>query len=206
MSGGSSSGAAGQAQELRHLSDLSPPAASSSGPPSVTIESETGARRPRPRARGRADPPAPPPATSSAEAARDKHAFKGGVPRPCRHHSFLTEPADVKRMEADLLRLMQGFNSGSLRAFGKDVSMEQMEQIREQQERLAKLHFEMGAQQELFPPLSEEGLSRASASLQQLMQQLQQLSSSIEKLHSRADAPAAGPASTPQEPPHGAST
>ncbi|XP_043215142.1 coiled-coil domain-containing protein 28B-like isoform X2 [Amphibalanus amphitrite] len=192
MSGGSSSGAAGQAQELRHLSDLSPPAASSSGPPSVTIESETGARRPRPRARGRADPPAPPPATSSAEAARDKHAFK--------------EPADVKRMEADLLRLMQGFNSGSLRAFGKDVSMEQMEQIREQQERLAKLHFEMGAQQELFPPLSEEGLSRASASLQQLMQQLQQLSSSIEKLHSRADAPAAGPASTPQEPPHGAST
>ena len=81
--------------------------------------------------------------------------------------------------------------------------MEQMEQIREQQERLAKLHFEMGAQQELFPPLSEEGLNRASASLQQLMQQLQQLSSSIEKLHARADPPPAT-ASTPQEPPHGA--
>ena len=83
--------------------------------------------------------------------------------------------------------------------------MEQMEQIREQQERLAKLHFEMGAQQELFPPLSEEGLSRASASLQQLMQQLQQLSSSIEKLHTRADPPPSTPAAaTPQEPPHGA--
>ena len=87
--------------------------------------------------------------------------------------------------------------------------MDQMEQIREQQERLARLHFEMGAQQELFPPLSEEGLARASASLQQLMAQLQQLSSSIEKLHARADGPtgaAAGAngAATPQEPPHGA--
>ena len=82
--------------------------------------------------------------------------------------------------------------------------MEQMEQIREQQERLAKLHFEMGAQQELFPPLSEEGLSRASASLQQLMAQLQQLSSSIEKLHARAEPPPSTPGGTPQEPPHGA--
>ena len=86
--------------------------------------------------------------------------------------------------------------------------MDQMEQIREQQERLARLHFEMGAQQELFPPLSEEGLARAAAGLQQLMAQLQQLSSSIEKLHARADGPvgAAGAngAATPQEPPHGA--
>ncbi|XP_037082232.1 coiled-coil domain-containing protein 28B-like, partial [Pollicipes pollicipes] len=159
------------------------------GPGSVTFESETGARRPRPRARSR-DPPA-------EEPRRDKHgATRGGEARPCQHHSFLTEPTDVKEMETDLLRLMHGFNSGSLRAFGKDVSMEQMEQIREQQERLARLHFEMGAQQELFPPLSEEGLGRASASLHELMAQLQQLSSSIEKLHTRHEPPAA------QEPPH----
>lgn len=65
--------------------------------------------------------------------------------------------------------------------------MEQMERIREQQEGLAKLHFEMGAQQELFPPLSEEGLSRASTSLQELMAQLQSLSTSIEKLHTRPE-------------------
>ena len=87
--------------------------------------------------------------------------------------------------------------------------MEQMEQIREQQERLAKLHFEMGAQQELFPPLSEEGLSRASANLQQLMQQLQQLSTSIEKLHARDEpsttsATAAAATNGQQEPPHAA--
>ena len=35
--------------------------------------------------------------------------------------------------------------------------MEQMESIRDQQESLAKLHFDLGAKQDLFAPLSEEG-------------------------------------------------
>ena len=35
--------------------------------------------------------------------------------------------------------------------------MEQMEAIRDQQESLAKLHFDLGGKQDPFAPLSEEG-------------------------------------------------
>lgn len=67
---------------------------------------------------------------------------------------------------------------------GKDCSMEQMTGIREQQERLARLHFELGAQQELFAPLSEEGLHQGADNMNALMTSLEQLSESIEHLHS----------------------
>nr|CAD7568640.1 unnamed protein product [Timema californicum] len=67
---------------------------------------------------------------------------------------------------------------------GKDCSMEQMTGIREQQERLARLHFDLGAQQELFVPLSDEGLRAGEENMQRLMESLEQLSVSIERLHS----------------------
>jgi hypothetical protein len=66
---------------------------------------------------------------------------------------------------------------------GQDCSMEQMEAIREQQERLARLHFDLGAQQELFAPLSDEGLRAGQENLHRLMGTLEQLSLSIERLH-----------------------
>lgn len=40
--------------------------------------------------------------------------------------------------------------------------MEQMEQIRDQQESLAKLHFDIGSKQDPFAPLSEEGNAELS--------------------------------------------
>lgn len=64
----------------------------------------------------------------------------------------------------------------------KDCSMEQMQGIREQQERLARLHFDLGAQQELYAPLSEEGLRANQENMHKLMGSLEQLSLSIEKL------------------------
>ncbi|KAK7873537.1 hypothetical protein R5R35_008787 [Gryllus longicercus] len=91
---------------------------------------------------------------------------------------------DVRRMETALLHLLEDFHSGKLRAFGKDCSMEQMTGIREQQERLARLHFDLGAQQELFAPLSDEGLRAGQENMHRLMESLEQLSLSIEKLHS----------------------
>ncbi|XP_046407096.1 uncharacterized protein LOC124171806 isoform X3 [Ischnura elegans] len=90
---------------------------------------------------------------------------------------------DVRRMETALLHLLDDFHSGKLRAFGKDCSMEQMEAIREQQERLARLHFDLGAAQELFPPLSEEGLWSGRESMQRLIKSLEKLSVCIERLH-----------------------
>uniref|UniRef100_A0A0A9ZBI1 Coiled-coil domain-containing protein 28B n=1 Tax=Lygus hesperus TaxID=30085 RepID=A0A0A9ZBI1_LYGHE len=108
----------------------------------------------------------------------------GLLERPAHHHYFLSDVTDVRRMETALLSLLEDFHSGNLRAFGKDCSMEQMTGIREQQERLAKLHFELGASQELFAPLSEEGLSQGKQNMSALMSSLEQLSESIEKLHS----------------------
>ena len=94
-------------------------------------------------------------------------------------------------MEKELLTLLDDFNSGKLRAFGKqsmlmmqqyiflidlqeikyfdnlyslvydhlgqDCSMEQMEGIRDQQESLARLHFELTTKQDLTQPMSEDG-------------------------------------------------
>ncbi|KAK3926535.1 Coiled-coil domain-containing protein 28B [Frankliniella fusca] len=104
--------------------------------------------------------------------------------RSCEHHCFLTDVTDVHRMEEALLHLLEDFHSGKLRAFGKDCSMEQMTGIREQQERLARLHFDLGAQGELFSPLSDEGLRAGQEHMQSLMGSLEQLSVSIERLHS----------------------
>ncbi|XP_049806024.1 uncharacterized protein LOC126248744 isoform X2 [Schistocerca nitens] len=104
--------------------------------------------------------------------------------RSCQHHSFLSDVTDVRCMETALLHLLEDFHSGKLRAFGKDCSMEQMTGIREQQEQLARLHFDLGAQQELFQPLSDEGLRAGQENMQRLMDRLEQLSISIERLHS----------------------
>lgn len=127
-------------------------------------------------------PPRPPPPQLSNRA----HSLKKVVPleRPVHHHCFLSDVTDVRRMEAALLHLLEDFHSGKLRAFGKDCSMEQMTAIREQQERLARLHFELGAQQELFAPLSEEGLRQGAENMTALMTSLEKLSESIERLHS----------------------
>jgi len=41
--------------------------------------------------------------------------------RPCQTHSFHTDAAEVQRMEKGLLKLLDDFNSGRLRAFGEVV-------------------------------------------------------------------------------------
>lgn len=65
--------------------------------------------------------------------------------------------------------------------------MEQMTEIREQQERLARLHFELGQRQETGPGVNGEqsGLRQSSANMRHLLHCLQQLSVCIEKLHSK---------------------
>ena len=39
--------------------------------------------------------------------------------RPTQHHTFLTDVADVRQIEQGLLQLMEDFQAGNLRAFGK---------------------------------------------------------------------------------------
>lgn len=42
------------------------------------------------------------------------------VARPCQTHSFHTDANEVQNMEKGLLQLLEDFNSGRLRAFGKE--------------------------------------------------------------------------------------
>lgn len=85
-------------------------------------------------------------------------------------------------MERALLGLLADFHSGKLRAFGSGCTMEQMTNIREQQEKLAKLHFDLGAAAAV-PSLNDENLERSQNTMSQLIQRLEQLSVSIEGLH-----------------------
>ncbi|XP_055375882.1 coiled-coil domain-containing protein 28A isoform X3 [Condylostylus longicornis] len=97
---------------------------------------------------------------------------------------FLKEP-DVKHMEQALLGLLDDFHSGKLKAFGSGNTMEQMNKIREQQESLAKLHFELAtAEEESLENGSDlnSAAARAQENMMQLVQRLEMLSVSIEQL------------------------
>ncbi|XP_020708219.1 coiled-coil domain-containing protein 28B isoform X2 [Athalia rosae] len=117
----------------------------------------------------------------------EKEKQKPNRPEPPRTNRQHREVPDVRHMEQALLHLLEDFHSGNLRAFGKDCSMEQMTEIREQQERLARLHFELGHKQETGTGVSGEqsGMRQSSANMRHLLHRLQQLSVCIEKLHSK---------------------
>ncbi|KAJ8289489.1 hypothetical protein GJAV_G00001870 [Gymnothorax javanicus] len=96
-------------------------------------------------------------------------------------HSFLTDVSDVREMEGGLLNLLNDFHSGKLQAFGKVCSLEQLEHVREMQEKLARLHFSLDSHVE---ELSEDQRKAASDhNLEHLLCNLEELSSSIQKLH-----------------------
>lgn len=99
-----------------------------------------------------------------------------------KHHSFISQVPDVRNMEKALLGLLEDFHSGKLRAFSGSCTMEQMTNIREQQEKLAKMHFDLTSQND--PSLTDESLKQSQNSMSQLIERLEQLSMSIEALHS----------------------
>uniref|UniRef100_A0A3P9QF75 Coiled-coil domain containing 28B n=2 Tax=Poecilia TaxID=8080 RepID=A0A3P9QF75_POERE len=81
------------------------------------------------------------------------------VQSPPLQHSFLTDVSDVREMEGGLLNLLNDFHSGKLQAFGKVCSFEQLEHVREMQEKLARLHFSLDSHVE---ELSEDQRKGAS--------------------------------------------
>ncbi|XP_015918452.1 coiled-coil domain-containing protein 28A [Parasteatoda tepidariorum] len=115
----------------------------------------------------------------SRGASKSKNESPSNV-RPCEQHTFLTDITEVRQMEQGLLQLLDDFHLGKLQAFGKNCTFEKMEQVREQQERLARVHFELNAQQEI--PQSEDARRLGRENLRKLIDNLQQLSRSIEQL------------------------
>uniref|UniRef100_A0A8C4Q3J1 Coiled-coil domain containing 28B n=1 Tax=Eptatretus burgeri TaxID=7764 RepID=A0A8C4Q3J1_EPTBU len=97
------------------------------------------------------------------------------------HHTFLTDIAEVREMEQGLLGLLGDFHSGKLQAFGSECSFECMERVREMQERLARLHFDLDGQTEGL--VEEQRRCAANQNLENLLSHLEDLSSSIQKLH-----------------------
>lgn len=93
------------------------------------------------------------------------------------------ETTDVKHMEKALLELLDDFHTGKLSAFGSECSVEQMINIRDQQEHLARLHFRLYADVEK-PTDDSFDSSDSKDKMAQLVRSLEQLSTSIEHLHS----------------------
>ncbi|CAI5781822.1 coiled-coil domain-containing protein 28B [Podarcis muralis] len=116
-------------------------------------------------------PRAPQPGGSAATAAV-------GTPL---QHSFLTDVSDVYEMEGGLLNLLNDFHSGKLQAFGKECSFEQLEHVREMQEKLARLHFSLDVYVEELA--EDQKKTVADRNLDQLLTNLEELSNSIQKLH-----------------------
>ncbi|XP_037234651.1 coiled-coil domain-containing protein 28B-like isoform X4 [Falco biarmicus] len=115
---------------------------------------------------------------TSKERARAGTGVSRGAPL---QHSFLTDVSDVCEMEGGLLSLLSDFHSGKLQAFGKECSFEQLEHVREMQEKLARLHFGLDVCVEELP--EEQKKVAADRNLDQLLAHLEELSSSIQKLH-----------------------
>ncbi|KAK2141256.1 hypothetical protein LSH36_1134g02052 [Paralvinella palmiformis] len=87
--------------------------------------------------------------TSHSTSGKANKSQDGSTSRPCPEHSFLTDVADVRQMEQGLLQLLEDFHSGKLQAFaGQDSPFEKMDHVREQQEKLARLHFELDSMHE----------------------------------------------------------
>ncbi|XP_065433373.1 coiled-coil domain-containing protein 28B-like [Chrysemys picta bellii] len=92
-------------------------------------------------------------------------------------HSFLTDVSDVYEMEGGLLNLLNDFHSGKLQAFGKECSFEQLEHVREMQEKLARLHFSLDVYVEELA--EDQKKTVADSNLDQLLTNLEELSNSM---------------------------
>ncbi|KAF7663189.1 hypothetical protein LDENG_00214710 [Lucifuga dentata] len=96
-------------------------------------------------------------------------------------HSFLTDVSDVQEMENGLLSLLNDFHSGKLQAFGNECSIDQMEHVREMQEKLARLHFDLYGEVDEMP--KDQRKVACDTNMDKLLLNLEELSTSIQKLN-----------------------
>ncbi|KAM9829023.1 coiled-coil domain-containing protein 28A [Syngnathus typhle] len=100
---------------------------------------------------------------------------------PIIQHSFLTDVSDVQEMEKGLLSLLNDFHKGKLQAFGNECSIGQMEHVREMQEKLARLHFDLYGEEEEMQ--GDQRKTARDTNMDKLLLNLEELSSSIQKLN-----------------------
>ncbi|XP_059183927.1 coiled-coil domain-containing protein 28A [Centropristis striata] len=110
-----------------------------------------------------------------------KSSQSQGQTAPTIQHSFLTDVSDVQEMEKGLLSLLNDFHSGKLQAFGNECSIGQMEHVREMQEKLARLHFDLYSEVDEMP--EDQRKVACDTNMDKLLLNLEELSSSIQKLN-----------------------
>ncbi|XP_006821515.1 uncharacterized protein LOC100373982 [Saccoglossus kowalevskii] len=120
---------------------------------------------------------------SHSKTQKDKERTLTTKGRPCKEHVFLTDVADVRQMEQGLLQMLNDFHSGRLQAFGKECSFGHMDNVRDLQEKLSRLHFDLDNQQQTHGLGSDEAKEAANEHMEQLLLNLEQLSSAIQSLH-----------------------
>lgn len=122
--------------------------------------------------------------------AREKPRYQAGLgskanpnqgQAPSIQHSFLTDVSDVQEMEKGLLSLLNDFHSGKLQAFGNECSIDQMEHVREMQEKLARLHFDLYGEVDEMP--EDQRKTASDTNMDKLLLNLEELSTSIQKLN-----------------------
>ncbi|XP_065057986.1 coiled-coil domain-containing protein 28A-like isoform X2 [Rhopilema esculentum] len=99
-------------------------------------------------------------------------------------HSFLNDRGDVEQMENGLLELLDDFKKGKLHAFGGDAYLQEMNQVRDLQEKLSKLHFEL-EEEDLGQRMTlseDEQEKKSQQKLEELMKNLEKLCSSVQNL------------------------
>uniref|UniRef100_A0A0B6YZ09 Coiled-coil domain-containing protein 28B n=1 Tax=Arion vulgaris TaxID=1028688 RepID=A0A0B6YZ09_9EUPU len=120
----------------------------------------------------------------SSQKEKTQSGRKISVSRPAKEHTFLTDVADVRTMEHGLIQLLDDFHSGKLQAFGNTATFNKMDDIRVQQEQLARQHFEM----DLIPRpntnrlSTEESRKENNDKIDKLIEQLHSLSVSVQTL------------------------
>ncbi|XP_022100467.1 coiled-coil domain-containing protein 28B-like [Acanthaster planci] len=113
--------------------------------------------------------------------------------RPCQEHSFITDVNDIQTMQDGLLKLMRDFETGKLSAFDEHCSFEKMNNVRDLQEKLGRMHFKMEADIQNAGANTKEGIDIATQNMDHLLSNLDQLSMAIRSLHPPGDSTAFHP-------------
>ncbi|XP_063967242.1 coiled-coil domain-containing protein 28B-like isoform X2 [Lytechinus pictus] len=103
------------------------------------------------------------------EKSKHKTVVDGAMEAGCKEHSFITNASDIRQMQNGLLNLLEEFNSGKLQAFDESCSYEKMSNVRDLQEKLARLHFEMDDQLQAQGVGSKEAITLANQNMDHLL-------------------------------------
>lgn len=118
---------------------------------------------------------------------KEKQKSRGDRDKGNVEHSFITSSSEIAEMQGDLLRLQEDFNSGKLQAFDDQCSFEKMDNIRDLQEKLARLHFRMDEKLQAEGLHPTETIEVANENMDHLLSNLDQLRIAIGSLHPPRD-------------------